>query len=284
MTRIGVLSDLHIERTPFPHALPAADVYVFAGDTGVKQRGLAWVLDATAGIPSVYLLGNHEYYGGRFPTEVRKLKEMAAGTHVHVLERDAVTLAGVRFLGASLWTDFALLADAGLDAVPPTPVSDAVRIAHIGAAMTLAEDKVKGMTDYAKITYEQAGRFQKLNPRHTAVTHGQTVRWLREQLAAPCVVPTVVVTHHAPTVLGCRPGAQRIDHYAPCYASHLDELVATSAAAVWIHGHTHYTHDTMIGGTRVVSNPRGYEDLIAEHPEQATNYDPGFCIELAERP
>lgn len=48
------------------------------------------------------------------------------------------------------------------------------------------------------------------------------------------------------------------DPWSPAYASNLDELVASSGAALWIHGHTHFPVDYRIGKTRVVSNPRGY--------------------------
>ena len=44
------------------------------------------------------------------------------------------------------------------------------------------------------------------------------------------------------------------------YASSLDALVDALAPALWIHGHTHYCVDYLIGSTRVVSNQRGYRD------------------------
>jgi hypothetical protein len=30
--------------------------------------------------------------------------------------------------------------------------------------------------------------------------------------------------------------------------------------ALWVHGHTHDSYDYWVGSTRVVCNPRGYDD------------------------
>ncbi len=66
---------------------------------------------------------------------------------------------------------------------------------------------------------------------------------------------TIVVTHHAPTasVLGRREGS-----IAPAYGSEIIAQFAPYAPALWVHGHTHFAHDTMIGGVRLVSAPLGY--------------------------
>lgn len=69
----------------------------------------------------------------------------------------------------------------------------------------------------------------------------------------------VVLTHHAPSARSL--AADRRDNLiSAAYASHSDELVEASQAALWIHGHTHHAVDYTIGTTRVVSNPRGYTD------------------------
>ncbi len=45
---------------------------------------------------------------GSYPKTLNKIVELAEGTNVHVLENKAVTLHGVTFHGATLWTDFEL--------------------------------------------------------------------------------------------------------------------------------------------------------------------------------
>jgi hypothetical protein len=54
-------------------------------------------------------MGNHEFYGQAIPKLTLELQGLAAGTNVHVLENSSVQISGVTFLGATLWTDFALL-------------------------------------------------------------------------------------------------------------------------------------------------------------------------------
>lgn len=61
----------------------------------------------TSPVPVVYILGNHEYYGDSFnktPEHFRTaLKKLS---HVHLPDMDTITIHGVKFIGATLWTDF----------------------------------------------------------------------------------------------------------------------------------------------------------------------------------
>lgn len=94
--RIRAYSDLHLEFGPFePPASAGIDVVILAGDIDVKTRGIAFA--KTFPCPVIYVPGNHEYYGGAIPHVTEKLKAAAAGTNVHVLDRDAVVINGTRF-------------------------------------------------------------------------------------------------------------------------------------------------------------------------------------------
>jgi hypothetical protein len=66
----------------------------------------------------------------------------------------------------------------------------------------------------------------------------------------------VVVTHHAPTLRGCKP-EDASTPFLGAYASDLESLMGPKVDA-WVFGHTHFAFDERIRGTRVVSNPRGY--------------------------
>jgi hypothetical protein len=45
-----------------------------------------------------------------------------------------------------------------------------------------------------------------------------------------------------------------------CYHSSLEEFILDRPQIkLWTHGHTHYAFDYVIGDTRIVCNPRGYE-------------------------
>lgn len=54
------------------------------------------------------------------------------------------------------------------------------------------------------------------------------------------------------------------DELSAAYASALDGVVASSGAAYWIHGHTHYNVRYRHGETCVLSNQRGYPDEPVE--------------------
>jgi Calcineurin-like phosphoesterase len=132
--RILVLSDLHLEFAPFLPPDPALfDIVVLAGDISVGIKSVLWASRPStfAGKPVVLVPGNHEFYGGERTRVLELLRAQAAGTNVHLLDRDEVILNGVRFLGATLWTDFEL------DLASGTPVEQAMR------------DATQGLNDFA---------------------------------------------------------------------------------------------------------------------------------------
>lgn len=49
-------------------------------------------------------------------------------------------------------------------------------------------------------------------------------------------------------------------------------------SALWIYGHTHESVDFNIGGTRIVSNPRGYPDASGDSINQ--DFDPALTLEI----
>lgn len=53
-----------------------------------------------------------------------------------------------------------------------------------------------------------------------------------------------------------------------------DVVVLDGSAALWIHGHTHHCVHYHLGGTRVLSNQRGYPD------EGVRGFDPELVIDL----
>src|SRR5574341_785049 len=105
--RLHILSDLHLEFAPLRLPHPRADVVILAGDIHVQTRGVGWALEAFRQ-PVIYIPGNHEYYGGHFKNTLAKMKERAKDTHVRVLDKEEVVIDGVRFLAATLWTDFSV--------------------------------------------------------------------------------------------------------------------------------------------------------------------------------
>jgi len=235
--RIHVLSDLHTEFAPFDFPPVEADVTVLAGDVGIGLTGLKIAQQLPR--PVVYVAGNHEYYGGATPHLTDKLRAQAAGSNVTFLEDGEAVIAGVRFLGCTLWTDFSLF---GFD-----------------RWRSACDEAQATMVDYRRIRNSPA--FRKLCPRDTALIHTRSRAWLKSKLEEPCAGPTVVVTHHAPHANSLAP-AYRQDLISAAYATDLSELLGVVPRLLWIHGHTHHAVDYPVGVARVLSNPRGYAGEI----------------------
>lgn len=109
------------------------------------------------------------------------------------------------------------------------------------------------MSDYRRIRVST--NFSKLRPSDTLHWHVEARTRLTNELAQPHEGPTVVVTHHAPTLRGCRPD-DATTPFLGAYASDLESLMGPNVDA-WLFGHTHFAFDERINGTRVESNPRG---------------------------
>ena len=247
--KLHILSDLHLEFADFQPQPTAADMVILAGDTYPGIKGVQWAAATFPHAPVLYILGNHEYYGYTLPKLVAELKAAAQGTNVHVLENDVVVFDDVAFWGCTLWTDFKLF---GGDP----------KIAGIAVE--------QAMSDYRRIRV--LPDYSKLRAVNTAAVHAKSVKWLKQQRLTDAK-KRVIITHHAPSRKSV-PERYARDTVSAGYASNLDELVATSGAAVWIHGHIHQCQDYKLGSTRVICNPRGY-------PGEVTgNFQPALVVEL----
>ena len=271
--RILVLSDLHLEvwrdvpkqardllRTLQPDlGLSQPDVVVLAGDIDVGDRAVAWADIAFPDTPVVYVHGNHEAYGQKSDSLKGELAEACARSgHVHFLDKGQLIVGNVRFLGATLWTDFQLH---GSDSTEE--------------AMQCA---IAGMNDYREIRLAKAG-YRKIKPLDVAQWHLEDRVWLQDRLAEPFSGSTVVVTHMAPSSRSV-PDRYRADHLSAAFASDLDFLV--SKADLWVHGHIHDSMDYQIGVARVVCNPLGYPLRSSDGHWYRENpaYDPNLIVEV----
>src|SRR5882757_8413815 len=63
-------------------------------------------------VPIVMTMGNHEFYRRFVPDELALARSHGPTFNIHVLENDTVTLNGVRFVGATLWTNYQVFGEA----------------------------------------------------------------------------------------------------------------------------------------------------------------------------
>src|SRR3989304_2626946 len=108
LVRIPVLSDLHVEVSPFAPPRTDADLVILAGDIHNGTEGLDWGRQSFPEQHIVYVPGNHEHYDRALAGTARALADRADGLGITLLDTAAAVIGGVRFLGTTLWTDFCL--------------------------------------------------------------------------------------------------------------------------------------------------------------------------------
>lgn len=258
--RLLVLSDLHLEiwRNSAPRidiSISKPDVIILAGDIHTGSRAPAWAATTFPTVPVIYVAGNHEFYGGTIDKVGEAIRQQCQlYRNLYYLNCDEHIMPGIRFLGATLWTDFSLF---GVDS----------------KWVAMSEARVV-MNDYQRIRVAAAG-YRKLHPQDTTRLHLEQKRWLNEKLDEPFNGHTVVVSHMAPTIHSVSP-KYAADPVSSAFASNLDDMVAK--ADLWIHGHTHTSFDYRLGRCRVVANPLGY--ILPSGGPENQQFDPNFIIQL----
>jgi hypothetical protein len=236
----------------------------------------------------IYVPGNHDFY--RTPSmewERRCAAPLFAEAGIHLLDPGVVVIGGVRFVGATLWTDYALLGDpAGAMRAASAGIRDHALIDTeelLPGRRTLAPtpggrlEEVRRMRmpmldDGAEaVPYESP--VQTFSPAHALARHRRELAFLEAELAKPFDGETVLITHHSASAKSV-PARFADDELSPCFHSAID-LVERFQPAVYVHGHIHDPVDYLIGHTHVVCNPMGYQrepyngakaDLVIEIP------------------
>jgi hypothetical protein len=160
-------------------------------------------------------------------------------------------IEGVLFVGGTLWTDMNR--------------GDPLTLHAIGDMMN----------DFRVIRNDELG-YTKLRPSHVAERHRKTVGYIKQIVDANRDNKCVVVGHHAPSFQSIAEQYKHDTLMNGGYASDLSEFILDRPQIkLWTHGHMHQTFDYMIGETRVVCNPRGYES----HGE-VSGWNPDILIEI----
>lgn len=297
--KILVVSDLHLEfGTHYRAPLDVDyDVVVLAGDIDSPGvNAVHWAADPATfvGRPVLIVPGNHEFYKTEMRSQLLAMRRAAIDTKVQVLDRDRVVINGVKFLGATLWTDFAMPIETGGD------VTDYDEQFDIGRALEHAN---RALNDFRLITVEDPGilrhqgdeiQRRRLTAEDTLAMHHVARDWLRRELELGHAGPTVVVTHHGPHRKSVAAQYRR-DWLTPAFASELPadffegmpmwingRQCHAGGPALWIHGHTHTGFDYQVGACRVVANPRGYPLRRGRHALwENPNFHPACVIEVA---
>ncbi|MFA5262316.1 MAG: metallophosphoesterase [Opitutaceae bacterium] len=252
--KLHVLSDLHLEFKDWVPPTTDADLVILAGDTQPKLAGLRWAIEQFRNKRVLYVVGNHEFYRERHPRLIEKMRALAAGSTVTIMENDSIEIDGWRFFGCTLWTDFKFFGD---------PVVGSAAVAEM-------------MTDYKLIRCSPSTRC--FSPEIARQLHLESKTKIEQFLVDGPARRSVVISHHAPSARSLPPFLAQ-DEINPAYVSNLDAFIGNHQPALWIHGHVHWHSDYLIGSTRVLANPRGY-------PEESrdSGFVPNLVIELQDTP
>lgn len=251
--RVFVLSDIHVETMPKnivrnPYLINFTndfDIVVVAGDTHPGVQGLMWLRQLWKDKIIITIAGNHEFYSRDFHKHYGKLKEKAKELDIHFLQNESIVINDVKFIGATLWTNFKLFGNQSL-------------------SMIVAK---QAMNDYNKI---KVAMQHKLSPEIVLNQHNMSVDFINNELQSSG--KKFVITHHAPCSKSINVRYIN-DSTSPCYASDLD-YIFTDDTTIWLHGHIHSSADYMFHNTRILCNPYGYFD------DKNKDFNPNLIVEI----
>lgn len=284
--KIKLVSDLHLEFSDcFITNEEACDVLILSGDIMVAedmhnhpepatpyspeiikilgtrqamaQRFRDFLKRCSFQFPHViYVAGNHEFYHGRWKSSIQHLRdECSKFPNVYFLERDTKIINDVVFVGGTLWTNM-----------------------NKGDPLTLHSVRDM-MNDFRVIRNDEKG-FTSLKPHDTAIRHKETIDYIKHIVCEHKDKKIVVVGHHSPSYQSIHSTYASEFLMNGAYHSDLTDIMLDNPhIKLWTHGHTHHSFDYVVGETRIVCNPRGYQSTKSDGTDWGE--DTGFNINIA---
>lgn len=273
--KIAVCSDLHLEFAEVEFDNPGVDVLILSGDICVARDLMEYdaseIIDygkssryhkffqmCSERFPHViYVAGNHEHYHGDFKYTLSDLKKyLGYLPNLHILDKETFEIDDTVFVGSTLWTD--------MNKSDPLTLYSIARMmndfriidnSHREVSYKVFDDPEN--PDKPRFTT----RVAKFSPEDAVEEHVKSLDYIRHVYDnTPPWQQIVVVGHHTPSHVSCHPRYADDREMNGGYHSELTEFIlARPGIKLWTHGHTHELFDYMIGSTRVVCNPRGYD-------------------------
>jgi predicted phosphohydrolase len=253
--KIFTLSDLHVDVRPFTETFEGHndDIVIIPGDICPinHYRFESTIRNICNNVK--YLLfvpGNHEYYNCDIVKDSNilcKLEEKIS--NFIILNNKTITLNNIKFIGSTMWTDMN----------KRNPLSMHACKYH--------------MNDFWIIKNNN----KTFTPESSVDLHEEAITFIEEEILNTIYLSNdqdiIVITHHAPSYQSVIEKYKE-DIVNPAFASELSEMILKYKIKYWIHGHMHSKLDYMIGETRVICNPRGYNDK--ENPD----FNPKMELEI----
>ena len=284
--KLAITSDVHLEFGDlYLHNDQNADVLILSGDILVASDLKQWLYDESAILVAatsmqkaradrffnfirncidefknvVFVMGNHEHYHGDYAETAKIIKDtFGAFNNFYFLNNESVMINDVLFFGGTIWTDFN-----GEDQETMHSIKfmmndfNCVKNSHKMVSYKSSLPDPDNPGKHINVMKERVATF---TPEDALEEHRDFRTKLTRILEENPVQKTVVVGHHAPSRHSTHPRYMNDRVMNGGYSSYLDHIMlAHTQIKLWTHGHTHEDFDYMIGSTRVICNPRGYD-------------------------
>ncbi|NTH25637.1 phosphohydrolase [Agrobacterium rhizogenes] len=269
--RAWIVSDIHT--SPIDTLLgtslhiPDADICICAGDISNDiSTSIAYLLrNIESHMPVVLVLGNHDFYGSSIDFALEKARRQVEGNRIHLLENESIEIAGCRFVGATLWTDFSVPIG-GDEHIPPEE--------RRAKAFELVPWQMADFHAIFRSDERRSGENGLVTVHEILKRHIASRSYIDHELSRPFDGRTIVLTHHAPHMRSMDPNF--FGHVTnAAFASDLSGIIERRKPHLWIHGHIHKFRDYMADQTRVICNPRGYS-----RERETSGFRAGFVIDI----
>lgn len=263
--KISYVSDLHLEFRSWPNFSKeeGGDVLLLAGDIFTAQLFRLNRTDSDARkfhkylkvfksdlldkySKVYYVMGNHEHYNSIFKNTAKELK---AGFEKHdlainLLDNDLVKLSDdVNLIGCTLWSNYE----------NNNPNS------KLDCQYGMNDYRLIGAMDVDDMNYFNRYSSRLATPDMFLAEFDRSVAYIREILNQQGNKKTVIMTHHAPSLVSLN--KEHVGNGMDgAYASDLSDLILSyPQIKYWVHGHTHQNVDYSVGDyTKVLANQCGY--------------------------
>jgi len=284
--KIQVISDLHTEMSSYTMESPNeyktnADILVIAGDIAHCKDVVSTIRtlfpdtydDGSFGPELIVIVsGNHEHYQTQETIDEGHMHIKKAVDAFNAISQQRIVFlddnveiinhkgTDIRFIGGTLWTDFNLYGNQLKDAKIVASALNDYRLI-IGQ-----KDQSPSYFGQPRLTTEEVlQRFKK------------TYRVIEQAVSEKFDGPTIVVTHHLPSMRAVCSYYKR-DKITAGFASDIEELLNENVT-LWCCGHTHSSSvNRFDSGSLLVCNPGGYMKI--NFGRENKEFNPKLLIDI----
>lgn len=245
--KLHLISDLHLDTWGMQSPICDAHACAILGDVHEGLNGYDFVRRIADTKPVMLVLGNHEFYLSSLKDTYAAWEEKAKKHgNIFLLQNSTHQINDVRFIGATLWTDF-------------------------GRNPLLMIQGMGVTKDFLYINNDEGDDL--ITAQFLLDEHEKSRAFIQQEVEKEFSGKTVVLTHHAPSY-ACVPEKYIGHQHNYMFCSDLDNIMAYNKIDFWAHGHMHTKTDTMLCETRLLCNPRGSN----KYPN--LDFDPNFVINI----